>query len=137
MSISYQTYTVKQGCGHVTVELDYEGQISASVGSGGANKSRDTRTVQALLNGIGPLEGGPPEMLAVDGIVGPKTLAAIRNFQTTLGGLVDGRVDPAGPTIKALRNPPGATFPITGFSSGGARPSAKVPPNPLPSPPGG
>jgi hypothetical protein len=137
MAISYQGYTVKQGCGHVSVDLDNEGQISASVGAGGANTKRDTRTVQALLNGIGPLEGGPPEMLAVDGIVGPKTLAAIRNFQTAQAGIVDGRVDPAGRTIKALRNPPDTLQPVVGFSSGGARPSAKLPVNPLPGPPGG
>jgi Putative peptidoglycan binding domain len=74
--------------------------ISASVGVGGRNLAQDTRTVQELLNQAGTRSGLP--LIAVDGIVGPKTIGAIRTFQQSRFGWADGRVDPGGPTLEAL-----------------------------------
>jgi peptidoglycan hydrolase-like protein with peptidoglycan-binding domain len=64
------------------------------------NRSKDVKYVQFLLcdwrycgRGVG---------IVVDGIAGPKTKAAIREFQSKHTGIVDGRVDPTSPSIKAL-----------------------------------
>jgi hypothetical protein len=76
--------------------------ISASVGVGGRNLAPDVRTVQELLNGVPTPSGGPVPLLAVDGLIGPKTVGAIQRFQRTQLGWADGRVDPGGPTIIRL-----------------------------------
>jgi peptidoglycan hydrolase-like protein with peptidoglycan-binding domain len=76
--------------------------ITGSVGAGGANAKADVILVQELLNSVPPSEGGPTLLLAEDGIVGPKTQAAINKFQSKVLPHPDGRIDPAGPTIKAL-----------------------------------
>lgn len=79
--------------------------ISASVGVGGVNRAADVRTVQQLLNDVTPARGGPVPLLVVDGLIGPKTNAAIRNFQTKQQlPVVDGRADPDGPTMQALNS---------------------------------
>jgi hypothetical protein len=79
--------------------------ISASVGAGGVNRAADVRTVQDLLNNVNPARGGPVPLLVVDGLCGPKTNAAIRNFQTKQQlPVVDGRADPDGPTMQALNS---------------------------------
>lgn len=78
--------------------------IHKSVGQGGANATaKDIMTVQYLLNCVPANQGGPTPELAVDGIVGPKTIAAIVGFQSRLTPAPDGRVDPGGPTITCLR----------------------------------
>jgi peptidoglycan hydrolase-like protein with peptidoglycan-binding domain len=85
--------------------------ISASVGRGGANHSRDVTTVQTLLNAqVGRL-GLPP--LRVDGQAGPKTMGAIVEFQRRVMSMhsPDGLVEPRGPTLVALTQPP-ATAPL-------------------------
>lgn len=147
--ISFRSHQTGVGCRHQNVDLDPEGRIKAAVGARGGNNPRDVRTVQSLLNGIGPLEGGPPEMLAVDGIVGPITLGAINAFQTFHLGSNDGRVDVDGRTIRLLREPPGSV-PIVGdggdktrqltqlLGGGGAAPAFNPPSkkDPLPKPPG-
>lgn len=74
--------------------------ISGSVGAGGANKSPDVKIVQMLLNNW--LRKNNKQPLKVDGIVGPKTLKEITDYQKTLGSIVDSRVDSQGATIKAL-----------------------------------
>jgi hypothetical protein len=84
--------------------------ISASVGQGGRNHIADVRTIQDALNNASPVSGRPMPPLAVDGIVGPKTLAAINAYQRQHLGFSDGRVDPHGPTIRAL-NGNGGTSP--------------------------
>lgn len=76
--------------------------IKGSVGAGGRNLPPDVVTVQYLLNCVPSGKGGPFPELAVDGLVGLKTIAAIRKFQTTALGHADGRVDPGGGTIQAL-----------------------------------
>lgn len=78
--------------------------IEGSVGFAGRNVARNVATVQYLLNCVPAARGGPAPELAVDGIAGPKTIAAIRRFQTTNFGRADGRVDPRGRTIAALQS---------------------------------
>ncbi|HSW08390.1 papain-like cysteine protease family protein [Aquabacterium sp.] len=81
--------------------------ISGSVGTGGANRAADVSKVQALLNGVPVGWGGPTPPLAVDGLIGPKTLTAIQQFQTVqLGTLFtpDARVDPRGRTLGRLNH---------------------------------
>ncbi len=79
--------------------------ISASVGVGGVNRAADVRTVQQLLNEVTPPRGGPVPLLVEDGLCGPKTNAAIRNFQTKQKlPTIDGRADPDGPTMQALNS---------------------------------
>lgn len=82
-------------------------QITASVGAGGVNRQQDVRTVQELLNKVFPGWGGPEEKLAVDGLVGPKTIGAIRRFQQAQLGTIftpDGRVDPGHRTLHRLNH---------------------------------
>lgn len=77
-------------------------QIEGSVGAGGKNRMEDVKQVQAFLNAVPDLSGGPLQRLDEDGEVGPKTLAAIKRFQRMqLGiedGFEDGRIDPQGKT---------------------------------------
>jgi hypothetical protein len=82
--------------------------ITASVGKNGQNKVQDTFPMQIMLNKFiipGCLK--PTQMLAVDGIIGKKTIAAIRDFQRRICGFSnpDGRIDPGGETLKALNGP--------------------------------
>ena len=77
--------------------------ITGSVGRGGANRRDDVATVQRLINQqIGRLT--PLAPLVVDGIAGTSTVAAIDTFQRRVLHMVspDGRVDPGGPTFRAL-----------------------------------
>lgn len=76
--------------------------IASSVGKGGGNKKADVKLVQTFLNSTPPEEGGPELLLAEDGLIGPKTQAAIDKFQKKVLRTPDGRIDPHGPTIKAL-----------------------------------
>ena len=96
--------------------------ITASVGrSGGVNRPADVKLVQRLLNKMLESEGGPKIPLAVDGLFGPKTLAAIEKFQKQQFGFkgMDGRVDPLGQTLKRLNE---------------LDKPAPAPPSPLPTP---
>ena len=52
-------------------------RISRSVGIGGANLSTDVRTIQALLDAIPALFGGPQPLLSIDGLAGPRTNGSI------------------------------------------------------------
>lgn len=75
--------------------------IRASVGRGGRNQRTDVKAVQSLLNDhVKP----PIRLLAEDGLVGPKTIQAITNFQRDVVRLPrpDGRVDPGYRTIETL-----------------------------------
>jgi hypothetical protein len=71
-------------------------RLGGSVGQGGKNEREDVVLVQRLLaeHGVDP---GP-----VDGLVGPKTIAAIRKFQSSFLRRPDGRVDPDGRTFREL-----------------------------------
>jgi peptidoglycan hydrolase-like protein with peptidoglycan-binding domain len=77
--------------------------IKASVGVGGVNARVDVLTIQQLLNGVAPDESGPLPLLAEDGFIGPLTNGAIRKFQQGQQlQVVDGRIDPDGPTLRRL-----------------------------------
>src|SRR4051794_40070727 len=83
--------------------------ITASVGSSGFNRRDDVVLVQFLLNDWRERNRRSP--IAQDGLVGPQTIGAIRDFQETMTHVVDGRVDPAGPSMNALaRMPAGETI---------------------------
>ncbi len=96
--------------------------IDGSVGRGGRNLPNDVRTIQAALNNVSSADGGPTLKLAVDGFVGPLTIAAIEKYQTRKLGWADGRIDPDGPTIHALN----------GQSGGVSAPAQKAAPPPPP-----
>ncbi len=74
--------------------------ITQSVGDGGVNVEKDVKYVQLLLNVFREKNG--QTVLKVDGLVGPKTLKAIEDFQQARTAFHDDRIDPDGPTIKAL-----------------------------------
>ncbi|MBV9175247.1 MAG: hypothetical protein JOZ81_34765 [Chloroflexi bacterium] len=74
--------------------------ITGSVGDQGNNVPREVQYVQALLN-VHRADTGA-DALALDGIVGPKTISAIRDFQTAVTGQVDGLVEPGKAAITAL-----------------------------------
>lgn len=77
--------------------------INASVGVGGTNAHKDVLTIQQLLNGVAPDDSGPQPLLAEDGFIGPLTNGAIRKFQQGQQlQVVDGRIDPNGPTLRRL-----------------------------------
>lgn len=76
--------------------------ITGSVGRGGLNLPADARLVQQLLNEAGARDGGGAPLM-VDGVVGPKTLAAILDYQRRRRlPVADGRVDPGGATFRSL-----------------------------------
>lgn len=77
-------------------------RIQAAVGFGGRNLPADVMTVQYLLNCVPAVQGGPIRELAVDGIAGPITMAAIRKFQLAMFGRADGRIDPGRDTLATL-----------------------------------
>jgi peptidoglycan hydrolase-like protein with peptidoglycan-binding domain len=81
--------------------------IKGSVGQGGSNGTEDTRAVQTALNAVPACLSGPDTPLDVDGRVGPLTIGAIRDFQQRWLSVVDGRVDPKGPTLRLLNRMPG------------------------------
>lgn len=100
--------------------------ISGSVGQGGANFQQDVRTVQTLLNKhASRIPGMTP--LVVDGLIGPKTINAIKMFQKSAVGfpMPDGRVDVGGRTWQALNAAAGSP----GASPGG---TPGVSPTPAP-----
>jgi murein DD-endopeptidase MepM/ murein hydrolase activator NlpD len=77
--------------------------LRTPVGLQGVNDPQDTRTIQHLLHQNRHLIPDGRE-IPVDGIIGPKTIAAIRRFQIEVLKLQrpDGRVDPKGRTLQAL-----------------------------------
>lgn len=77
--------------------------ISGSVGKGGRNSMTDVKTVQGLINRQAN-KLAPFQPLAVDGLVGMKTIGAIEKFQRVVLRFnnVDGRVDVGGKTWQGL-----------------------------------
>ena len=76
-------------------------RLTKPVGQAVKSHPPDAKYVQLLLNDWRQSRKVEP-LLVVDGIVGPLTNAAIRDFQKANTGVVDGRVDCNGPTIKHL-----------------------------------
>jgi hypothetical protein len=71
----------------------------------GTNRDADVRKVQKLLNTFPASEGDPAPKLEVDGIAGPKTNAAIVQFQKVhfpWWTVFDGRAEPGKATIVEL-----------------------------------
>ncbi|MDF7777219.1 hypothetical protein P1X14_18310 [Sphingomonas sp. AOB5] len=90
--------------------------ISASVGSGGVNKTADVLTVEKLLNQYLDAEGEAP--LKADGVVDIDTILTIQNYQRDVVGIAspDGKVDPGGRTWQALDSGQGMKPPLSGAS---------------------
>jgi peptidoglycan hydrolase-like protein with peptidoglycan-binding domain len=85
--------------------------ISGSVGRAGRNKPEDVKFVQRALG------------LNEDGKCGPQTIGAIERFQKSLGqAKPDGRIDPGGPTLRALLSRGKATSAPSPASSPAAGP---------------
>jgi peptidoglycan hydrolase-like protein with peptidoglycan-binding domain len=126
MSQTVLAYRHGANCQNCSIPTGGSGDvsISASVGRGGRNIPADVRAVQQALNRISPVNGGPALALAVDGIVGPKTLAAILAFQKREVDLDDGRIDPNGPTLRAVNS--------LGASQGVQPPQKGAKPAPIP-----
>ena len=102
MTVSFCAWNEK-GTAKIVNEQPQGGvAISASVGAGGVNRKDDVLAVQQLLNQASSIVGSPRQPIAADGLVGPKTIAAIREFQSTQLGFSDGRVDPNHKTIGRL-----------------------------------
>ncbi|NYS29454.1 MULTISPECIES: peptidoglycan-binding protein [unclassified Pantoea] len=87
--------------------------ISGSVGVGGRNQYGDVKTVQQLLQ-----RNGYPQLRA-DGRMGPKTIEAIKQFQSRFMSRPDGVVDIHGKTWSSL---------MRGNVSGNAPPRPAAPP---------
>lgn len=77
--------------------------ISASVGRSGVNKPDNVIVIQILLNRIHATDGGPDPQLDADGLIGPKTQAAIDRFQQQHQLGSDGRIDPGGKMLAAIQ----------------------------------
>ena len=85
--------------------------ITASVGRNGGNRRHDVVAVQELINEHLP---AGTARLAVDGLAGPLTIAAIETCQRRLVGLhhADGRIDPHGRTLRVLNAAEAAPHPM-------------------------
>jgi peptidoglycan hydrolase-like protein with peptidoglycan-binding domain len=99
-------------------------QLSAPVGVHATNLKKDVRTVQVLLNSH-RYEMPNFRFLRVDGICGPKTVGAIREFQRVFLRMShpDGRVDLNGPTLPKLSEKPPSRihhYQIRTLAGGGA-----------------
>lgn len=118
-----RTYSTR---GNAVVQHPMPGLIALwrKVGNGGANRADDTFAVQTALNAVPVPLGGPEAPLKVDGKVGPRTIAAIRRFQQYWTKVIDGRVDPGGPTVQALNNLAGVPLPHKPKQGPAAAPAA-------------
>jgi len=76
-------------------------ELTASVGAGSENNREDVICIQSLLNLFRKEQRAQPA-LTVDGLVGPRTLAAIADFQKAMTGYVDRRIDPGQRAMRAL-----------------------------------
>jgi peptidoglycan hydrolase-like protein with peptidoglycan-binding domain len=111
--------------------------IGKSVGLGGANVKTDVQLVQSLLNLVAPIALAPKPLLNIDGLVGPLTIGAIKQFQSRTLGLSDGRVDPGGPTfgrLSVLAYQAGGPAAFTGNTVRQVSQVTAAPPPPSPKP---
>ena len=74
--------------------------ISASVGAGGRNQPKDVVYIQFLLSDWRSRRTLPE--IDIDGVYGPETGGAIADFQSEATTVSDDRIDPNGPTLRAL-----------------------------------
>ena len=95
-------------------------QLTGPVGAGGRNVPADVKLVQFALNLLSATSGGPLQALALDGVCGQHTVAAITRFQHMhfRGTVGDGRIDPGKRTATRLSHLIGGTPPtITSASA--------------------
>jgi hypothetical protein len=91
------------------------------------------RAIQEALNEIPTASAGAGGALSADGIVGPKTLAAIKRFQQAHVSIVDSRIDPGGPTLAAINAELEGTVPVAASALAlAAAPAARRKPEFLP-----
>lgn len=109
--------------------------ISASVGTGGANRADDVYTAQSMLNQVGTDQGGPAPKLETDGKCGPLTVGAIRQFQWAQFKFSDGRIDVGQRTLERLQTFDQAPSPAPPPPGGGIVPQVVVPPGLIPGTP--
>lgn len=88
--------------------------LSGSVGFAATNHRNDVIAIQNALNSVPVTRGGPESPLHADGIAGPKTKQRIVEFQQFHFHWADGRVDPRGPTLRALNHVLTPSAPPTG-----------------------
>ena len=88
-------------------------ELKGSVGFGAVNSRDDVMAVQTLLKQHAADPG------RIDGICGPKTIAAIKIFQKGILHHADGRVDPNGITWRKLTAAPGRAAPAPAGSWSG------------------
>jgi len=74
--------------------------LGNAVGVGGTNDSADVQAVQIMLNSWRTSNGR--DAIGMDGLAGSETIDAITDFQQSVTGAADGRIDPGGPAIIAL-----------------------------------
>jgi peptidoglycan L-alanyl-D-glutamate endopeptidase CwlK len=107
-------------------------RLLAPVGKDAPNHRADVAVVQALLHRVGAYWG------RVDSLCGPKTKAAIVQFQSGFLKNPDGRVDPNGTTFKKLTGvivtPAPTTPPTPPPSTDPVNPPSATPQRPSPSP---
>lgn len=109
-------------------------RIKGSVGAGGMNQPPDVKVIQQALNDIPLDDGGTSPPLKVDGIAGTLTRAAITNYQRKNVTIIDGRVDPNGPTLRSLNERLGSgevDIVSVGTGAGGSGKKGKSPFQPL------
>lgn len=87
-----------------------DGQISASVGSGGSNVAADVALVQNLL-----IARGFTSIASANGVCDATTITAIKAYQAGFLRAPDGRVDPGGTTWSHLS----ATYTVPGTPTPG------------------
>lgn len=97
-------------------------KIRDSVGHRGKNYPEDTGKTQSLLNAA-----GAKPALAVDRKIGPKTIQAIRTYQSKFMRKPDGRVDPAGTTLGKLNTAAGNRTAAPGMKAEWTGDSARWP----------
>ncbi|MEP7366819.1 MAG: M35 family metallo-endopeptidase, partial [Acidobacteriota bacterium] len=103
--------------------------IKFPVGLKGRNDTLDVLTIQSALIRVTPANGGADPNLAMDGICGPKTIAAIQKFQLHHFGWkgCDGLIEPGRQTINKIDEILGGGIPILGGGPGGASKLASSP----------
>ena len=87
--------------------------IRGSVGKKGQNRRADVKCVQQLLNNHLAQLSPRRQQLVVDGLIGPQTIRAIRDFQAQVVGYKkpDSLVSVGGKTLTQLQARPAATSP--------------------------
>jgi peptidoglycan hydrolase-like protein with peptidoglycan-binding domain len=87
-----------------TKGVSTQNTILNSVGERGSNSHQDVFVIQTLLKSKGFDPG------RADGICGPRTVLAIRNFQRTFLAQADGLVEPGRTTWLRLSSPSGSSI---------------------------